>query len=180
MRALAAVLIAIVALSFALIGKRHPRSGTPTSPPTAAAGSVFTSAGPWTVITPEGPKRLQISASHTPGTATFKNAAKQRTSGSISVSISSSISLHMSLSSPADPWFVFVESPSRFWFFDGKDEMDYLILTPGGGTEAGGSIHSGRVYPSSPPVPRELVPHLPADLQSLFPEVETPGKRPSI
>lgn len=86
----------------------------------------------------------------------------------------------MSLSSPADPWFVFVESPSQFWFFDGKDEMDYLILTPGGGAKAGGSIHSGRVYPSSPPVPKELIPHLPADLRSLLPEVERPGNRPSI
>jgi hypothetical protein len=180
MRALAAVLVAIAALSLVLVGKRLPKSGTPTSPPTAVAGYLITSAGPWTVITPEGPKKLEISASHTPGTATIKNSAKQHTSGSISVSISSTISLSMSLSSPADPWFVFVESPSRFWFFDGKDEMDYLILTPGRGTKAGGSIHWGRLSSSSEPVPKELIPHLPADLRSLFPEVEDHGKRPSI
>ena len=180
MRALAAVLVAIVALSFALIGKRMPRTGTPSLPPTAAAGSVIRSTGPWTVLTLEGPKELEISLGHTTVTRTVKSGTKQRPSGSISVSISSTIALSMDLSSPADPWFVFIESPSRFWFFDGRDEMDYLILEPGGGVKAGGCMHSGRIYPNSPPVPKELIPHLPPNLRTLFPEVEAADKRPSI
>src|SRR5205085_2441342 len=82
------------------------------------------------------------------------------------------------LASPASPWFIYVESPDRLWFCDGSAKLSYQIQTSGKSYGAD-AILDGALKDGSEPVPAEVIPLLPADLQKLFPAAK--GKpRPSI
>ena len=160
-------------------GCRKSTSHTSTlsaGPDTLIAGTVITSAGSWSARTPHGSTKLDLSVSGTSVNWTITTEEKIGKFGSSGGSSGSG----MGLSSPADPWFVFVESPSRLWMFDGKDELAYRFRNDGGGSGGGQSIFSGKLLPGSPPVPRELVLQLPPELQKQFPDVEPAGKRPSL
>jgi hypothetical protein len=85
----------------------------------------------------------------------------------------------MSLSSPSDPWFIFVESPKRLWFFDGRDELTYS-LSDRGGSRSGPAIYSGKLQPTDEKIPTDLILLLPPDLQKQFPPVEPKTERPSF
>ena len=94
---------------------------------------------------------------------------------------SSSSSGHaIQLADPSMPWFVFVERPGRLWFFNGKDQLDYDVKSPGGGGSSGPAIASGQLRPNTPPIPPDLIPRLPAELRKLLPAVEAPADRPSF
>jgi hypothetical protein len=69
-----------------------------------------------------------------------------------------------------------VESPERFWLFDGKSAL--RTFHPEGTT--GPVISSGKVGRSDARVPGEVILRLPAELQKLLPPVEPPVKRPSL
>jgi hypothetical protein len=171
---LAALLIAATAT-----GCRKSTSHTSTlsgGPDTLIAGTVIKSAGSWTARTPQGSKKLDLTVSGTSVHWTITTEEKIGKFGSSGGSSSSG----MSLSTPTDPWFVFVESRSRLWMFDGKDELTYKIQNDGGGSGGGQSIFNGKLLPGSPPVPREVVLQLPPELQKQFPHVEPAGKRPSL
>jgi hypothetical protein len=85
----------------------------------------------------------------------------------------------MSLSSPSDPWFVFVESPQRLWFFDGKGNLIYS-LSGSGGSRNGPAISAGKLQPTNEKIPGDLILLLPPDLQKQFPPVEPKQERPSF
>ena len=85
----------------------------------------------------------------------------------------------MQTKAPDDPWFIFVQSPGSYWLCNGSDRLDYH-LSDEHGSNAGPAVDSGKLLPSCPKVPLELIPHLPPELQKLFPPVEMPQKRPSI
>ena len=85
----------------------------------------------------------------------------------------------MQVKAPGDPWFIFVESPGSYWICNGSDRLDYH-LSDEHGTTGGSGVHDGKVQPSSPKPPDELIPRLPPEMQKLFPPVEPPRKRPSI
>jgi hypothetical protein len=95
-------------------------------------------------------------------------------------SSSSSNGRTIQLAAPSDPWFIFVESPGRLWFFNGKDQLDYHVKAPGGGGSSGSAIASGQLRPNTPPIPPDLILRLPAELRKLLPAVEAPGTRPSF
>lgn len=154
----------------------HHTSTVSTVPDTLIAGTVIKSAGSWTARTPKGSTKLDLTVSGTSVNWSITTEEKIGRFGSSSGSSGSG----MSLSSPADPWFVFVESRSRLWMFDGKDELAYRFQNDGGGSNGGQSIFNGKPLSGSPPVPRELVLQLPPDLQKLFPDVEPASKRPSL
>ena len=80
-----------------------------------------------------------------------------------------------SLSSPTTPWFIYVESPERLWFFSGEN-LYYHRWDPDG---SGNAIIGGTLKMNPEDVPSGLVPHLPAELQKLFPPVDN-KRRPSI
>ena len=147
-------------------------------PDTLIAGTVIKSAGSWTARTPQGSTKLDLTVSGTSVNWTIFTEEKIGNFGASGGSSSSGSG--MGLSSPADPWFVFVETPSRFWMFDGKDELAYRFRNDGGGSGGGQSIFNGKLLPGSPPVPRELVLQLPPELQKQFPHVEPASKRPSL
>jgi hypothetical protein len=85
----------------------------------------------------------------------------------------------LNLSSPSDPWFIFVESPQRLWFFNGSGELNYN-LSDHGGSRGGPAISSGKLLPTNERIPQELIPHLPPELQKLFPPVPPKEDRPSF
>jgi hypothetical protein len=152
------------------------RTSTVASPDTLIPGTVIHSAGSWFASTSKGSTKLDLSVSGTSINWTITTEEKIGKFGSSGGSSASG----MSLSSPTDPWFVFVESPSRLWMFDGKDGLIFKFQHPGGGGSGGQSIFDGKLLSGSPPVPRDLVLQLPPDLQKLFPHVEPAGKRPSL
>jgi hypothetical protein len=160
-------------------GCRKSTSHTSTlsgGPDTLIAGSVIKSAGTWSASSSKGSTKLDLSVS---GTSIHWTITTEEKIGKFGSSGGSSGS-GMSLSTPTDPWFVFVESRSRLWMFDGKDELTYKIQNDGGGSGGGQSIFSGKLLSGSPPVPREVVLQLPPELQKQFPHVEPAGKRPSL
>jgi hypothetical protein len=177
-RFLSALLTGLL-IAAAATGCRKSTSHTSTlsaSPDTLIAGTVINAAGSWSASTSKGSTKLDVSVSGTSINWTITTEEKIGKFGSSGGSSASG----MSLSSPADPWFVFVESPSRLWMFDGKDELSYRFQHPGGGGNGGQSIFNGKLLSGSPPVPRELVLQLPPELQKQFPDVEPAGKRPSL
>ncbi len=154
----------------------HRTSAVLIVPDTLVAGTVINSAGTWSANTPDGSQHLVVTVSGTSISWSLETREMHPGGGSSSGSSSSG----MSLSSPSDPWFIFVESPQRLWFFNGKDGLDYRFRSPDGGSEGGTSIFSGELHTASPPVPNELVPHLPPELRKLLPHVTPSGKRPSL
>ncbi len=166
-------------ITAAASGCRKSTSHTSTlsaGPDTLIAGTVINSAGSWSASTAKSSTELDISVSGASINWTITTLTKVGSFGSSSGSSGSG----MSLSSPTDPWFVFVESPSRLWMFDGKDQLAYRIENNGGGGSGGQSIFDGKLLSGGPPVPRDLVLQLPPDLKKLFPHVEPAGKRPSL
>ena len=172
-------LLAALLITATATGCRKSTSHTSTlsgGPDTLIAGTVIKSAGTWSASSSKGSTKLDLSVS---GTSIHWTITTEEKIGKFGSSGGSSGS-GMSLSSPADPWFVFVETPSRFWMFDGKDELAYRFQNDGGGSGGGQSIFNGKLLPGSPPVPREVVLQLPPELQKQFPHVEPAGKRPSL
>jgi hypothetical protein len=154
----------------------HHTSTVSTVPDTLIAGTVIKSAGSWTARTPKGSTKLDLTVSGTSVNWSITTEEKIGRFGSSSGSSGSG----MGLSSPSDSWFVFVEAPSKLWFFNGKDELTYKLLHANGGSQDGKAIISGELHSSSPPAPSELVLLLPPDLRKLFPHVSPSGKRPSL
>jgi len=156
----------------------HPSFSRSTVPDTLIPGTVINSAGSWSASTSKGSTKLDVSVNGTSINWTIFTEEKLGKFGSSGGTSGSG----MSLSSPTDPWFVFVESPSRLWMFDGENDLSYRFQSNGGGSGGGQGIVivNGTLLPGGPPVPRDLVLQLPPGLQKLFPHVEHAGKRPSL
>lgn len=146
-----------------------------TTPDTLIAGTVIRSAGTWSAYTPKGSKRLDVTISG--NSISWQVAEEEKLPGGGSTTGTSSSG--MSLSSPADPWFIFVESPQRLWFYDGREELTYS-LSDRGGSRSGPAIISGELQSTNEKIPADLIPHLPPDWQKLFPPVEPKTERPSL
>lgn len=153
----------------------HRTSTVSTVPDTLIAGSLINSAGTFSANTPKGSQHLVVTVSGTSISWSLETREMHPDGGSSSGSSSSGISL----SSPSDPWFIFVESPQRLWFCDGKDQLSYS-LSDGGGSRSGPAIFSGQLQPTTEVIPPEIAPHLPAGIRNLLPPVEPVEKRPSI
>lgn len=151
----------------------HTSASTSTGPDTLIAGTVIASSGSWSASTSKGSTILEISVS---GNSFNWTITSEESSGKFGTRSTSG----MALFSPSDPWFVFVESPSRLWMCNGTNELTYKFVNPGGGGSGGHSIYDGKLHSDDPPVPSGLVPHLPPDLRKLFAPVEAKPMRPSI
>jgi hypothetical protein len=171
----ALVLLALAATSLGCRKSLVHTSVAATKPDTLIAGTVINAPGTWTASTPRGSRKLDVTVSGTSVSWSITSEEKHPGGGSSSGSSSSG----MTVSSPSDPWFIFVESPTRLWFCNGKNELNYS-LSDGGGSRSGPAIFSGQRHPTAEVIPLALVPHLPPDMQKLFPPVEPPAKRPSF
>jgi hypothetical protein len=175
MRAFLAVLLSCLATS-ACNPRRHRTTYTPPSvsvPSTLISGNFITTSGSYTHGDSNVTHELELNHA---GRAVHWSHSVSLHSPSTSGGGSSSSS--MSLSSPTDPWFVFVEVPERLWFFNGKDTL-FCRLTEGASTRAVEAISGGVLDPASEPIPAEVVSRLPAELQKIVPAAES-KRRPSI
>jgi hypothetical protein len=172
----------LLALSLATFGCRRTvtvtSSTTVTTPDTLVAGTVIRSAGTWSAHTSKGSKRLDIKIDADTVSWVVSNEDKRPTGG-IGGSAIGEASSSMSLSSARDPWFVFVESPRRLWFFNGSDRLSFR-LAGSGGIRGGMAVLLGKLVPTAEKIPEEIIPLLPADLQKLFPPIEPKTERPSL
>ncbi|PAW67026.1 MAG: hypothetical protein B9S38_12945 [Verrucomicrobiia bacterium Tous-C4TDCM] len=170
-------LLSLLLLAVAATGCRRAGTSGSTSvaaPDTLIPGTFITSPGSWSHTRANVTRRLTINLT---GTSVSWNHSIEERSPS-GVSSSSGNGGGMSLSSPGDPWFAHVESPTRLWFFDGKGTLTndyYDESTPSGRVIFKGKLQSGAVT-----VPPDLILRLPAELQKLLPPAEPPGKRPSL
>lgn len=176
------ILLTILFLAVTTTGCRrsviHSSSST-AGAHTLIAGTVIKSAGSWTASNSKGSTLMDISVSGT--SVNWSITTKIETGGFGSGTRTMRSGSSMSLSSPSDPWFIFVESSSRLWFFNGTDDLNYQFRIPSGtGSEGGASIHSGTLSSASQQVPPDLIPQLPPDLRKLFPAIKEAPKRPSI
>lgn len=153
----------------------HRTSTVSTVPDTLIAGTVINSAGTWSANSPKGSQHLKVTVGGTSISWSLDTREMLPGGGSRGGSSSSG----MSLSSPSDPWFIFVESPQRLWFCDGKDKLSYSI-SDGGGSRSGPAIFAGKLQPTTEVIPPEIAPHLPAGIRNLLPPAEPVEKRPSI
>jgi hypothetical protein len=171
----AVLFVAILALS-PVACRKHTMSVSLAHHPanTLVAGSFIDAAGTFTYT--DGALTHEIELSPGPSAVSCELRYREQRPG---VSRSSSGSHPIRLSDPGDRWFVFVESPGRLWFYNGRDHLDYECQTPGG-RQSGLAIASGQLVPNTPPIPAELAPRLPEELRSLLPAAVPPGTRPSF
>jgi len=150
-------------------------SGGALASNTLAAGTFIDSAGTYTHE--DGAVTHEVVVS--PGPAAVSCDLRRREQRGMATSSSSS-GRSIRLIHPSDPWFIFVESPDRLWFFNGKNQLEYEVQSPGGGGSSGPAIASGQLRPNTPPIPPDLILRLPPELRKLLPAVEAPGVQPSF
>lgn len=148
------------------------RSSTVATPDTLIPGTFITTSGTFTHT--DGMTTHSLEATQAGQRLSLSYGRSEELSSGMSTGISSATD--KSISSPTASWFIYVESPERFWYFDGKSELSTFYADGG----AGMVLSSGKIHPSCANVPREVVPRLPEDLQKLLPRVEPPVKRPSM
>jgi hypothetical protein len=142
------------------------------APDTLIPGSFITASGTFNHFERMTIHTLDVTQSGTSLSLDYRYR-EEMPSGGTSGSTSSNRS---SISSPTGPWFIYVESPERFWLFDGKSVL--RTFHPEGTT--GPVISAGKVGRSDAMVPAEVILRLPAEMQKLLPPVEPPVKRPSL
>lgn len=148
------------------------RSSTVATPDTLIPGTFITTSGKFIHTQGTTTRSLDITQSGRSLSLSYRYS-EEMPSGGTSGSRSTN---HTSISSPSDPWFIYVESPERFWLFDGKSVL--RTFHPEGTT--GPVISSGKLDRSGTNVPPEVILRLPVELQKLLPPVEPPVKRPSL
>lgn len=147
-----------------------------TTPNTLVAGTFITGSGSWTHRQGSIGQELEVHASSSDvvWSYNFSSFTPHGSSSSGSTGTSKPIA-----DKGKAPWFIYVESPDRFWFFDGKTE---LTLQQSNGSNLSDSrvISKGKLLEEAEQVPADLIPRLPADMQALLPKPADPAKRPSI
>lgn len=169
----------VLTLAVATIGCRRSvtiaTSTTAITPDTLIPGLLIRSSGNWSTHHSKGSKTLEVTA--TGSTVNWTITQEEKLPGGSSTSGSGSSGI--TLSSPTDPWFVYVESAEELWFFNGSTELTYNS-SKNGGSRSGPAIHAGKLFPIEEKIPTGLIPHLPPDLQKLFPPEQPKEKRPSL
>ena len=169
----------LLCLSLALLASTACRKTSTTgssataTPDTLIPGSFITTSGTFTHTGGMTTRSLDITRSSGRSLSLSYRYLEEMPSGGTSGSTSTN---HTSISSPSDPWFIYVESPERFWLFDGKSVL--RTFHPEGTT--GPVISSGKLDRSDANVPADVILRLPAELQKLLPSVEPLVKRPSL
>jgi hypothetical protein len=148
------------------------RSSTVATPDTLIPGTFITTSGKFTHTEGRTIRSLDVTQSGRSLSLDYRYL-EEMPSGGTSGSTSTN---RGSISSPTDPWFIYVESPERFWLFDGKS----VLRTFHPEDTTGPVISSGKVDRSDAKVPAEVILRLPAELQKLLPPVVPPVKRPSL
>lgn len=168
-------LVLALALSTVACRRHMTVSAVPVASNTLVAGTFIDRAGTYTHD--DGSVTHEVTV--TPGLTDVNCQVTRREQRGMGSSSSSS-GRTIRLSDPSAPWFIFVDGPGRLWFFNGKDQLDYHIKSPGGGSNLGSAIAAGQLHRGAPPIPPDLALRLPEELRKILPAVEAPGVQPSF
>ena len=153
-------------------------SAAPATPNTLLEGTFITGDGSWHHRQGNIDKTLQVTVSGRDISWNYTRT-EYLTQGGRSSGGSGS---HLRTDAPGAPWFIYVETPTRLWFFDGKDNLS--LQENHGGYELMGTaiITHGKLRDESDStsVPTDLIPRLPEELQKLLPKPARRAERPSI
>lgn len=153
----------------------HSSAPRASRPNTLVEGTFITGAGSWDYQ--QGNTSRQFSVTQSGSSLTWNlDVTTQSPGGGNS---SSGTGSEMALPAGASAWFIYVESPERLWFFNGKDEL-HLQLADIQNTSSLPAISGGKAGSEAARVPDELIPRLPENLQKLLPKPPPPTTRPSI
>lgn len=176
-------LLFLVPLAFSASACRKPRvtvhrppSVVPAGPNTMDAGTVITAPGSYYFADSEGERHLTVTSASLAVHCTFETTDNHpdgsRRSGTAVMPIA--------LKAAGDPWFIYVESKDRLWFFNANGDLDYHVQSSGT-SESGRAVSDKQLRKEAPKVPAELIRRLPDELKQLFPSVPpADGPRPSI
>ena len=176
-RLLSALLTGLLITAATTACRRSASSVSPTGSTgsdTLIPGNFITTSGRFTHT--EGMTRhlLDVTQSGTSLSLQYRSTEKLPSGGTTGSMMQGSTSV----SSPTDPWFVCVESPERFWYFEGKSELSILRTFD---ASSGRVISAGKkTHPESANVPPAVVLRLPEDMKKLLPPVEPHVKRPGL
>lgn len=175
MRLIPLLLVAVLAATACRRSVTIHGSGTlSTAAPTLVAGTFITAAGTYSHV--DGAVTRELTVSIHGNSVSWNLRRTERRGGGFS---SGSNGSSLNLAIPADPWFIYVESPRRLWFFDGTKKLNYAMEDAAGARSSGPAI-DGKIRPGSPVIPAELAERLPDDLRKLVQPAGEPASRPSF
>ncbi len=173
-------LLLLLLLALAATGCRKTsttRSSTVATPDTLIPGTFITSPGDYHGREGRYTRTIKLS---TAGTQMGWSLTTEVT-GTREATESQTSSSYLILSSPADPWFVYVESPGRLWLCDGRANLYANFIGNTGNNEHLQLVNSGRLSPIDQlPVPKPVFDRLPESIRRILPVPETPVVKPSI
>lgn len=146
---------------------------TVAPPDTLIPGSFITGSGRFTHTDGMNLHLLDVTQSGTSLSLQYRSSEKLPSGGTTGSMKQGSTSI----SSPTTPWFIYVESPERFWCSDGRSELSIFYADD---DIIGPVILAGKLHCLGPDIPSEVILRLPADLQKLLPQVEPAERRPSL
>ena len=153
------------------------RSSTAATPDTLIPGTFITSPGDYHGREGRYTRTIKLSPAGTQmgwSLTTEVTGTREATESSTSIS-------GMALSSPTDPWFVYVESPGRLWLWDGHANLYVALIKGSGHNDYHQLVSGGRLSPVDPlPVPKPVFDRLPEPIRRILPIPETPVVKPSI
>jgi hypothetical protein len=153
------------------------RSSTVATPDTLIPGTFITSPGDYHGREGRYTRTIKLSLTGNQVSWTLTTevtGTREATESSTSVS-------GMALSSPADPWFVYVESPGRLWLWDGHANLYVALIKGSGHNDYHQLVSDGRLDPTENlPVPKPVFDRLPEALRRIVPAPKTPVVKPSL
>ena len=153
------------------------RSSIVAAPDTLIPGTIITSPGNYHGREGRYTRTIKLS----PAGTQMGWSLTTEVTGTRAATESQTSSSYLILSSPADPWFVYVESPGRLWLCDGHANLYANFIGNTGNNEHLQLVNSGRLSPIDQlPVPKPVFDRLPEPIRRILPEPETPVVKPSI
>lgn len=153
------------------------RSSTPATPDTLIPGTFINSPGTYHGREGRYTRTIKLSPAGTQMGWTLTTEV----TGTREATESNTSSSFLALSSPADPWFVYVESPGRLWLCDGHANLYANFIRSDGEDENHQLVNMGRLSPVDQlPVPKPVFDRLPESIRRILPVPETPVVKPSI
>ena len=142
------------------------RSSTAATPDTLIPGTFITSPGDYHGREGRYTRTIKLS----PAGTQMGWSLTTEVTGTREATESQSSSSYLILSSPADPWFVYVESPGRLWLCDGHANLYANFIGNTGNNEHLQLVNSGRLSPIDQlPVPKPVFDRLPEPIRRILP-----------
>lgn len=175
------IVLLLLAAAVGLTGCRklatHTSSSTAvTTPDTLIPGTFVTTAGEYRGHEGRFTRIIKLTDHGT--SIAWSIATEKGTSGDAADHQESTSALV--LAKPADPWFIYVESPARLWLCDGHANVYACFVSASGANDYHQLANSGHRTTKEIPLPAPVYQRLPESLRALFPIPAEEAKRPTF